>query len=453
MMQGELNMTTLPGELDLLIVPRWIIPVAPHGLVLEQHAVAILQGRIVALLPLSSANTLQPRERRDLPNHVLIPGLINAHGHAAMTLFRGLADDLPLMTWLTEHIWPAEGRWVNADFVRLGTELAMAEMLRGGTTCFSDMYFYPDVAAAAALDAGMRAQVCFPVIDNPIPGARDAAEAIAKGLKLRDDMRHSGLITTAFGPHAPYTVGDETLTRIRTLADELDMPIHMHVHETAGEVADAVKQTGERPLQRLQRLGLLGPRLQAVHMTDISDADLALLVEYGVQLVHCPESNLKLASGMMPVQRLLDSGLNVALGTDGAASNNDLDMFGEMRTAALLAKIVAGAPTALDAHSALHMATLAGARALGLDEEIGSLEVGKAADMTAVDLSGIAQQPLYNPASQLLYTCNASQVSDVWVAGRAKLRDGQLIGLNTPDILQRARELAALIAQGEPHES
>ena len=453
MMQGELNMTTLPRELDLLIVPRWIVPVVPHCQVLENHALAVHQGRIVGIVPVASANALNPRERRDLPDHVLIPGLINAHGHAAMTLFRGLADDLPLMTWLTDHIWPAEGRWVNADFVRLGTDLAIAEMLRGGTTCFSDMYFFPDVAAAAAMDAGIRAQLCFPVIDNPIPGARNAEEAIAKGLRLRDDTRHNGLISVAFGPHAPYTVGDENLTRIRTLADELDMPIHMHLHETAGEVADAVAQTGLRPLRRLQQLGLLSPRLQAVHVTEINDDDLDLLVEHGVQLIHCPESNLKLASGMMPVQRLLDAGLNVALGTDGAASNNDLDMLGEMRTAAMLAKIVAGAPTALDAHSALHMATLAGARALGLDEETGSIEVGKAADLTAVNLSGLAQQPLYHPVSQLLYTCSASQVSDVWVAGRCKLRDGQLTEIDPQPILQQARSLAELIAKGDTHES
>ena len=300
---------------------------------------------------------------------------------------------------------------------------------------------------------GMRAQVCFPVIDNPIPGARDAAEAIAKGLKLRDDTRHSGLITTAFGPHAPYTVGDETLPRIRPLADELDMPIHMHVHETAGEVADAVTQTGERPLQRLQRLGLLGPRLQAVHMTDISDADLALLVEYGVQLVHCPESNLKLASGMMPVQRLLDSGLNVALGTDGAASNNDLDMFGEMRTAAMLAKIVAGAPTALDAHSALHMATLAGARALGLDEEIGSLEVGKQAALLLLDLA----QPNLTPTEinaaggnllwNLVFAADARNVAAVWVDGRQLIDNGRATRVSEQTVISEAQQQGLALFQ------
>jgi len=453
MKQGELDMTTLPDELDLLLLPRWIVPVVPRGLVLEQHALAVHQGRIVALLPAEQTADLKVRERRDLPDHLLIPGLVNAHGHAAMSLFRGLADDLPLMTWLTDHIWPAEGRWVNADFVRLGTQLAIAEMLRGGTTCFSDMYFYPDVAAAAATEAGIRAQLAFPVIDNPIPGARDSAEAIAKGLKLHDETRHNPLISVAFGPHAPYTVSDKTLTRVRTLADELDLPIHMHIHETAFEVDEAVRLSGQRPLQRLQQLGLLSPRLQAVHVTQVNDDDLKLLSDYGVQVIHCPESNMKLASGAMPVQQLLDAKVNVALGTDGAASNNDLDMLGEMRSAALLAKLTAGDPTALDAHAALHMATLAGAQALGLSDEIGSLEVGKAADLAAIDLSALAQQPVYQPVSQLLYTCNAAQVSDVWVAGRPKLRAGKLCSMDTGPMLQQANELATRIRKGDTHES
>lgn len=446
-------MNSLPDELDLLILPRWIVPVVPRGLILEQHALAVHQGRIIALLPTEQTAGLNVRERRELPDHLLIPGLINTHGHAAMSLFRGLADDLPLMTWLTEHIWPAEGRWVNADFVRLGTDLAIAEMLSGGTTCFCDMYFYPEVAAAAAIDAGIRAQLAFPVIDNAIPGAKDSAEAIAKGLTLHDEVRHNGLITVAFGPHAPYTVGDETLTRVRTLADELDLPVHMHIHETAFEVEESLRLTGMRPLQRLQKLGLLSPRLQAVHVTQVNEEDLQLLSEHGVQVIHCPESNMKLASGAMPVQRLLYAQINVALGTDGAASNNDLDMLGEMRSAAFLAKLTAGTPTALDAHAALHMATLAGAQALGLAEETGSLEIGKAADLAAIDLSGLAQQPVHEPVSQLLYTCNAAQVSDVWVAGKQKLRAGKLCSMDIGPILQQASALATRIRQGDIHES
>lgn len=440
-------MTPLPDRIDLLILPRWIVPVVPAATVLEHHALAVDQGRIVGILPRSQTMGIKAREVRELPGHVLIPGLINAHGHAAMSLFRGLADDLPLMTWLQEHIWPAEARWVSEDFVRLGTRLAIAEMLRGGSTCFADMYFYPDVAAEAAVEAGMRAQLAFPVIDNPIPGARDSAEAISRGLKLRDELRHNPLLSVAFGPHSPYTVGDTTLANVRMLADELDMPVHMHVHETAGEVSDALSLNGQRPLQRLDALGLLTPRLQAVHMTQVNDEDLELLVEHGVSVIHCPESNMKLASGICPVQRLLDAGVNVALGTDGAASNNDLDMFGEMRTASLLAKSSTGSSTALGAHQALHMATLGGARALGIAGETGSLEVGKAADITAVDLSGLVHQPVYHPVSQLLYTCNANQVSHVWVAGREKVRDGRLVLADQDGLLAAVDQWSQQILQ------
>lgn len=449
MIQDELPTLNLPDAVDLLISARWIVPVVPAGQILENHTIVVHQGRILGIVSRVRAATLQARERRELANHVLIPGLINAHGHAAMSLFRGLADDLPLMNWLNEHIWPAEGRWVSEDFIRTGTRLAVSEMLRGGTTCFADMYFYPEVAAQVAIDSGMRAQLAFPVIDNPIPGAQTSAEAISKGLRLHDESKHNPLISVAFGPHAPYTVGDETLIHIRTLADELELPVHMHVHETAFEVDEAVRHTGMRPLQRLRQLGLLSPRLQAVHMTQINEADMQLLVDFGVQVIHCPESNMKLASGFCPVQRLLDQGINVALGTDGAASNNDLDMFAELRTAALLAKGVSAQPTALDAHSALRMATLAGAQALGIAEQTGSLEPGKFADIVAVDLSALTVQPVYHPVSQLLYTCNASQVSDVWVAGRQKVKSGQLQLADQDGLLEAVNQWAQQIQTGD----
>ncbi len=453
MMQSELLMTSLPDAIDLLITPRWIVPVVPSGLVLENHAIAVHQGRIAGIVPVSATLDLKVAERRDLPDRLLIPGLINAHGHAAMSLLRGMADDLPLMDWLNDHIWPAEAQWVNEAFVRCGTELAIAEMLRGGTTCFVDMYFYPEIAASVALEYGIRAQVAFPVIDNPIPGAKNSDEGIAKGLRLHDEVKHSQLVNVAFGPHAPYTVGDATLTRIRTLADELDLPVHMHIHESAVEIEDSVRQTGLRPLQRLHQLNLLTPRLQAVHMTQISDEDLELIRDLGVSVIHCPESNLKLASGFSPVQRMLDAGINVALGTDGAASNNDLDMLGEMRTASLLAKGVSGQPTAMDAHTALRMATLGGAQALCMGDETGSLEPGKAADMIAVDLSGLDQQPVHNPLSQLLYSCNASHVSDVWVAGAEKVRDGKLLGIDQTRLLAEAQEWARKIQRGKQNDA
>lgn len=419
-------MLTPTAPLDLLLLPTWLVPVEPAGVVLKEHGVGIRDGRIVFIGPRHEALALTTLETRELPDMLLSPGLINAHGHAAMTLFRGMADDLPLMTWLEQHIWPAEAKWVDEAFVRDGTHLAIAEQLKGGITCFSDMYFFPKVASECVHNSGIRAQIAIPILDFPIPGAASADESLRQAVELFADLKYHPRIKIAFGPHAPYTVGDENLEKIRVVADELDASIHMHVHETAFEVQQAVEQNGERPVARLARLGLLGPRFQAVHMTQISDDDLAMLVESNSSVIHCPESNLKLASGFCPVERLWQAGVNVAVGTDGAASNNDLDLLGETRTAALLAKAVAGSATALDAHRALRMATLNGARALGLESDIGSIEVGKAADLVAFDLSGLAQQPVYDPVSQLIYATGRDCVKHVWVAGKQLLDDRRL---------------------------
>ncbi|APQ11224.1 N-ethylammeline chlorohydrolase [Pseudomonas oryzihabitans] len=437
-----------PAPLDLLLLPSWIVPVEPAGVVLRDYALGVRDGCIALLAPRGDALRHPAKETLELPGKVLIPGLINAHGHAAMTLFRGLADDLPLQTWLQDHIWPAEGRWVDEDFVRDGTTLAIAEQIRGGITCFSDMYFYPQVACEAIHRTGVRAQVCLPILDFPIPGARTADDMIRRGLELFDDMKLHERISVAFGPHAPYTVADAKLEEILVLAEQLQAPIQMHVHETAFEVEQALQQTGERPLTRLRRLGLLGPRFQAVHMTQVDDEDLENLVETNSHVIHSPESNLKLASGFCPVERLWQAGVNVAIGTDGAASNNDLDLLGETRTAALLAKAVAGSATALDAHRALRMATLNGARALGLEKCLGSLEVGKAADLTAVDLSGLAQQPLYDPVSQLIYATGRDRVSDVWVGGVPLLRQSELVRLDEAELIANAQQWATRIQQG-----
>lgn len=439
-------MPDVDTALDLLLLPTWLVPVEPAGVVLQDHALGIRDGQIAFIGPRSAAARLQAREIRELPGQLLAPGLINAHGHAAMTLFRGLADDLPLMTWLEQHIWPAEARWVSEAFVRDGTDLAIAEQLQGGITCFSDMYFYPEVAAERVHASGMRAQVTVPVLNFPIPGARDADEALHKGVELFNDLKHHPRVSIAFGPHAPYTVSDENLHKIRVLADELDAAIHMHVHETAGEVSDALQQSGERPLARLARLGLLGPRFQAVHMTQVDDADLALLLESNSNVVHCPLSNLKLASGFCPVEKLWLAGVNVAVGTDGAASNNSLDLLGDTRTAALLAKAVAGSATALDAHRALRMATLNGARALGMEAQVGSLEVGKAADLASFDLSRLAQQPVYDPVSQLIYAGGRECVRHVWVAGRQLLDEGRLTRLDETLLRDKASAWGERIA-------
>ena len=426
-------------HVDTLLHARWIIPVEPDGAIHEHHSLAIQDGRIHSLLPTQQARGLYRADvTLELTEHALIPGLVNAHTHAAMTLFRGLADDLPLMDWLNNHIWPAEGAWVNAEFARDGTQLAVAEMLKGGVTCFNDMYFFPDETAQAAADAGMRAVVGMILIDFPTAWAGDAEEYLRKGLELHDRFRNHPLIATAFAPHAPYTVSDGPLERVRILADELDVPIHMHVHETAAEVQQGLEAHGIRPLQRLGKLGLASPRLLGVHMTQLTDEEIAAYARSGAHVVHCPESNLKLASGFCPVHKLLQAGINVALGTDGAASNNDLDMFAEMRTAALLAKAVAQDASALPATRALRMATLSGARALGLEDETGSLLPGKAADIAAVRLDNIESQPLYHPVSQLVYAAGRHLVSDVWVAGQHLVKEGILTTLDEQDILARA---------------
>jgi 5-methylthioadenosine/S-adenosylhomocysteine deaminase len=433
--------------IDTLVHARWIVPVEPDQCIYEHHSLAVHEGRILTILPTDQARGLYAAGvEHDLDRHLLIPGLVNAHTHAAMTLLRGLADDLPLNEWLHKHIWPAESRWVNEEFVHDGSRLAIAEMLRGGTTCFNDMYFFPDVTARTASHCGMRACVGLIVLDFPTVWAQDADEYISKGLAVYDQYRGDPLIHTAFAPHAPYTVSDAPLGRIRVLADELDIGVHMHVHETSEEIRTAMELTGMRPLARLQQLGLVSPVLMAVHMTQLVREEIAGLANGGGHVVHCPESNMKLASGFCPVAELAGAGINIAIGTDGPASNNDLDMIGEMRTAALLGKVVSGDASALPAHQILRMATLNGALALGLGEETGSLIPGKWADMAAIRLDTIETQPLFDPVSQLVYACGRNQVSDVWVAGQHLLKDRHLTTLDIHEILYRARDWQRQIA-------
>lgn len=429
-----------PEPLDLLLFPTWLVPVEPAGVVLRNHAIGVREGRIALIAPREQVSGYVASETLDLSGMLLTPGLVNAHGHAAMTLFRGLADDLPLMAWLREHIWPAEKKWVDEHFVRAGTELAIAEQLQSGITCFSDMYFFPDIVTELAHKHGVRAQIAVTILDGTTPGSRDANEALRKAVSLFDDLKHHPRLSVAFGPHAPYTISDAKLESIRTLGAEMDACIHMHVHETAHEVQEAMRMHQERPLARLARLQLLGPRFQAVHMTQVNDEDLALLVEHNCSVIHCPESNMKLASGFCPVERLWEAGVNVAVGTDGAASNNDLDLLSETRTAALLAKAVAGSATALDAHRALRMATLNGARALGLEDHTGSLELGKFADMVAFDLTRLAQQPIYDPVSQLIYSGGRECVKHLWVGGKQLLQDRQLLRMDEQRVIATAQE-------------
>jgi 5-methylthioadenosine/S-adenosylhomocysteine deaminase len=425
--------------IDTLLTARWIIPVEPDGTVLENHALALSGGRIADLLPAAEARAKYPDAAEErFEAHALIPGFVNAHTHSPMTLLRGIADDRPLMEWLTDHIWPLEQKWVGEAFVRDGTDLAMAEMLRGGITCFNDMYFFPEVTARRVSACGMRAVLGMILVDFPTAWAGGPDEYLSKGLALHEEWLDDPLITLAFAPHAPYSVSDEPLLKMRTLAAELDRPIHMHLHETADEIEQSRQKYGLRPIERLRQLDLLGPAFIAVHMTQLTDDEIALLAQSGASVVHCPESNLKLASGFCPVAKLVNAGVNVAIGTDGAASNNDLDVMGEMRMAALLAKAVSGDASAIPAHTALRMATLNGAKALGLDGEIGSLEIGKSADITAIRLDGIETQPLFHPISDLVYAASRHQVSDVWVAGRRLLKQRELTTLDAGDIRHKA---------------
>ena len=437
-------------QADLLLHPQWIVPVDAAERILTDHSMAVADGRIQAILPTVEARAaVETAQALELPGHALIPGLINAHTHSPMTLLRGLADDLPLMTWLNEHIWPAEQRWVDPELVRTGTRLAALEMLKSGTVCFNDMYFYAEVTAKAVAEAGMRAVAGMILVDFPTRFADSPNEYLRKGLELHDRYRDHALIRTAFAPHAPYSVSDGPFDRIRTLADEMDVQVHIHLHETHDEVVQSLREHGERPLARIERLGLLGPSLIAVHMTQLEDAEIEAMARANAHVVHCPESNLKLASGFCPTARLLDAGVNVALGTDGAASNNDLDMMGEIQTTALLGKGVAGSPSALPAYTALRMATLNGARALGIDQETGSLEIGKSADIVALDLRDPDTQPVYHPVSQIVYAAGRDQVKQVWVAGRQLIRDGEPTTLDSTAILEDAKAWGMRIAGGE----
>ncbi len=434
---------------DTLIDARWIVPVEPARQVLPHHSIAVDGGRILAILPSAEAHgRYHAKNHFRLEDHVLIPGLVNLHAHAPMSLLRGLADDLPLMDWLNHHIWPVEGKFVSPEFVHDGTLLACAEMLRGGITCFNDMYFHPAAAAQAVLSTGMRAAIGMIVLEFPSGYAADAEDYLAKGLEFRDEFMNEPLISACLAPHAPYTVSDKTFSAILTYAEQLNLNIHVHLHETRDEIAESWAQHHQSPLQRLHNLGLLGPNLIAVHVVHPSEDEIGLLAAQGCHIAHCPTSNLKLASGIAPVSTMLQKGVNVGLGTDGAASNNRLDLFGEMRLAALLAKGVSGDASALPAHQALQMATLNGARALGLDAQIGSLAPGKAADIAALDLSGLETAPCYDIASHLAYTAGRDNVSHVWVNGELLLDGRRLTRIDSRDLAAKAAYWQKKISQG-----
>jgi len=431
-------------------MPKWLITVNQNFDILQQTAVVVSDGKISQILPISELPThpeLDAAIKVELPDHILMPGLINTHTHAAMSLLRGFADDLPLMDWLTDHIWPAEAKWVDHDFIRDGVSLAAAEMIRSGTTCFNDMYFFPEITARTAQQLGIRAVVGLIVLDFPTVMAKNADEYLHLAMSTIDEIKQFSLVSAAFAPHAPYTVSDEPLKKIAMYSNELELPVHMHIHETAFEVDEALKNTGMRPLQRLDQLKLINPNLIAVHMTQLDEFELERLAEAGVNIVHCPESNLKLASGFCPVDKIQQQQINLSLGTDGAASNNDLDMFNEMRSAALLAKGYSQDASACDAQQSIRMATINGAKALGLADSIGSVEIGKQADLIAIDMNALNTQPVYDPVSQLVYAANSHQVSHVWIDGFCKLDKGSFTDLDQQQILSNVAQWAAKMGQ------
>ncbi|MDD4880733.1 MAG: TRZ/ATZ family hydrolase [Gallionellaceae bacterium] len=434
---------------DLRIDADWVVPVEPAGKVLEHHSLIVGEGRIQDILPSHEADSRYLfRERVRLPGHALIPGLVNLHSHAAMALLRGYADDLPLMSWLNEHIWPAEARWMSPEFVMDGSRLACLEMLKGGVTCFNDMYFFQDATIEAALEAKMRVASGIIVIDFPSAWAADPDGYLQKGMEVRDAYRHQPLVSFCLAPHAPYSCTDKTLEKVQTYAAQLDLPIHMHIHETHDEIHQSLDTYRLRPLERLHQLGLLGPQFIGVHAVHLSNEEITLLAEQGCHVAHCPSSNLKLANGGAPTAQLLEDGINIGIGTDGAASNNRLDVFEEMRLAALLAKGMSGRADVVPAHAALAMATLNGARALGLDGQIGSLLPGKQADIVAVDLSGASMQPCYDPISQLVYSAGREQVRHVWVAGEMVVKDGRCLSIDEAHLVRHARQWRERIAAG-----
>lgn len=421
---------------DLMCQAKWIVPVEPRGVVLSNYCMVVDDGKIIALVPKTVFSKRYSARKTILkPNHLIIPGFINAHTHAAMSLFRGLADDLPLMDWLTHHIWPAESAWLCPTFVEDGTRLAIAEMLRSGTTCFNDMYFFPDVVGKIAATIGIRASLGLIVIGHPTAWAKTETDYFEKATAVYQQFRGHPLISMTLAPHAPYSVSEHALKQIVPLAEKWNIPIQIHLHETKQEIDLAREKYHKRPLQRLFELSFGQTPVQYVHMAWLNPKDVSILEKSKAAVVHCPESNLKLASGFCPVQTLLNHNIPVALGTDGAASNNDLDMLQEMRSAAFMAKAVTQNPSALNAFQTLEMATLNGARAMGIDHLTGSLCIGKSADFIAIDFSEPEMQPVYHPISQLVYAAGRHQVTDVWVAGQQLLANRILTSLDLTNTL------------------
>jgi 5-methylthioadenosine/S-adenosylhomocysteine deaminase len=426
---------------SIIISASWIFTSNSEGQLLSDYSIVIENDKIIDLVPQDKVfDEYEANDTYQLTDHILIPGLINTHTHAAMSLFKGFADDLPLQDWLNDYIWPAEKEFINSSFVKDGSILALSEMIKSGVTTFNDMYFFPDATAEAVKELGVRSNIGLVVLDFPTNYATDPEDYLLKGFEFRDKWRNEELITTSIAPHAPYSVSDEAFTLINTYSEELSINIHTHLHETQWEIEDSIEKYGITPVQRLNNLGIIGPSLMAVHCVHLNDQDMATLAKNKVSIVHNPSSNMKLGSGIADIAKMLKQNLNISLGTDSSASNNRLDIMEEMRLAALLIKGSTKSPESFSANEAIKMATINGAKALGLESIIGSIEKNKKADLVAIDLNSIENQPIYNPLTTLVYSSSRSDVSYVWIDGEIKLKDKKLVKIDEERIIQLAKK-------------
>lgn len=437
-----------PQTVDIVVRGGTVVTMDARGSVIEDGAVAVQRGRIIALgKRVDIEKSYRGRETIEARGRIVMPGLINGHTHVPMTLFRGLADDLDLNEWLTKYIFPAEAKNVTEDFVRVGTRLGLAEMIRGGTTTYCDMYYFEDAIADETAKAGVRGVLGETVIDFPVADNKTFAEAMSYTEKFIEKWRGHALITPAIAPHAPYTVSEEHLKAVRDLSNRLKATIVIHVAETRKEVADVTRDHNATPVAYLARIGFLYDRVIAAHTVHLTTEEIELLKRQGVGAVHNPQSNMKLASGVARVPEMLKADVALGLGTDGAASNNDLDMWEEMDTAAKLHKLTTNDPRVVAAREVLEMATIRGARALHLEREIGSLERGKRADLIVVDMDALNQTPMYNVYSHLVYATKAADVRTVVIEGRVVMRDRRLLTLDEEAVKRDARAYRVRISQ------
>ena len=441
-----LSAQNAPRDVDLIVTGGTVVTVDAAGRVIENGAVAIDGADIAAVDTAAAiAKQFRARETIDASGQIVLPGLINTHTHAPMVLYRGLADDLPLMEWLNNYIFPAESKTVSPEFVRAGTRLAALEMIESGTTTFADMYYFEEEIARETRSAGLRGVLGQTVIQFPVADAKTPADALARAEAFINEFKGDPLITPAVAPHAIYTLDGPTLRAARELSKRHDVPTLIHLAESRDETKVAEERHASSPVAYLEGLGFLGPGVVGAHGVWVSDADIQVLKMRNVGISHNPESNMKTASGVAPIPKYLRAGVSIGLGTDGAASNNDLDMFEAMRVAALLAKHESADPSTLSARTVLEMATIRGARALGMEGRIGSLEPRKRADLITVSVSGARQTPMYDPISHLVYVIHGDDVRNTVVNGKVLMRDRNVLTLDAPAVIAEARSWAAKV--------